>query len=143
MRLIGEIKNKKIKDLLESTFNSDAVITVGKNNSWIKVDIPDRAGDGKDYIKSYIIAVRRVYPYDTLTIGSLEWCHRIDTWDLVALTEFYNGWRKINEDYADSRLFWAFNDDEWFDFADSFDNHTDDDNPYIEWKRKRKGDVTE
>jgi len=30
------------------------------------------------------------------------------------------------------------NDDEWFDFAGSFDNHPDDNNPYIEWKRKMK-----
>lgn len=31
MRLIGEIKNEKIKDLLERTFG-EATITVGKDN---------------------------------------------------------------------------------------------------------------
>lgn len=137
MRLIGEIKNEKIKDLLERTF-WDATITVGKDNVWMQVDMPHCTGDDKKYTKSYIIAVRMGWPDDTLTIGSLEMCYKIDTWDLISLTEFYNGWRKIKKEYAGCRLFWALNDDEWFDFAGSFDNHPDDNNPYKEWKRKMK-----
>lgn len=135
MKLIGEVKNEKVRDLFERVFG-EATITVGKGNSWIKVDIPHYTADEKNYTKSYIIAIRRVYPYDTLTIGSLEECYRLDAKDLSALTEFYNGWRKINRAFSDNRLFWALNDDEWLDFAQTFEDYPDDDNPYL-WRKKK------
>ena len=71
-----------------------------------------------------------------MTIGSLEECYRIDVSDLFALTEFYNGWREINSAFADNRLFWALNDDEWLDFAQTFEDYPNDDNPYL-WRKKK------
>jgi len=60
----------------------------------------------------------------------------MDVKDLSALTEFYNGWRQINRAFSDNRLFWALNDDEWLDFAQTFEDYPDDDNPYL-WRKKK------
>lgn len=43
---------------------------------------------------------------------------------------------KLTGHFSENRLFWALNDDEWLDFAQTFEDYPDDDNPYL-WRKKK------